>query len=154
MQDYQASKKHFTFKLFRALNLPTLVYHRIRGDMFKTLNIPNNINDSRVTISLKGIFFTTRGHILKLFVQHANFNIRKWFISICIVDIWNHLPSSVVNASNVMCFEKRFNKCWADLKIEFYDEAPLIYSEFNYNKINAPQNIHFDGELSVVANAI
>ena len=88
---------------------------------------------------------------MKLFVQHAYFNIRKWFFSIHIVDNWNCLPSSVVNAPNVMCFEKRFDKCWADLKIKFHHEAPLIYSEFNYTKINTPQNIDFDSELSVEA---
>ena len=57
--------------------------------------------------------------------------------------------SSVVYAPNVMCFKKRFDKCWADLKIKFYHEAPLKYSELNYTKINTPQNIDFDGELSV-----
>ena len=56
------------------------------------------------------------------------YNIRKWFFSICIVDIWNSLPSNVVNASNVMCFEKRLDKCWADLKIQFDHEDPLNYS--------------------------
>ena len=112
-----------------ALNLPTLVYRRIRGDMIETFKILNNIYDSRVTNFLSiSNFSTTRGHNFKLFVQHANFNIRKWFFSIRIVDIWNRLPSNVVNASNDMCFEKRLDKCWADLKIKFYHEAPLSYS--------------------------
>ena len=136
-----------------ALNLPTLAYRRIRGDMIETVNILSNIYDSRATNFLsKSNFSTTRGH--KLFVQHANFNIRKWFFSIRIVDIWNRLPSNVVNASNVMCFEKRLDKCWANLKIKFDHEAPLNYSEFNYSKISKSQNIDFDGKLSVEANAI
>ena len=54
----------------------------------------------------------------------------------------------------MMGLEKRLDKCWADLKIKFDHEAPLNYSEFNYTKINTPQNIDFDGELSVEANAI
>ena len=53
-----------------------------------------------------------------------------------------------------MCFEKRLDKCWADLKIKFEHGASLNYSEINYTKINAPQNIDFDSELSVEANAI
>ena len=97
----------------------------------------------------KSNFSTTRGDNFKLFIQHANINIRKWFFS-----IWNFLPSSVVNAPNVMCFEKRLDKCWADLKIEFDHEDPLNYRKNNYTKINTPQNIQFDGELSVEANAI
>ena len=101
-----------------ALNLPTFVYRRIRGDMIKTFKILSNVYDSRITNFLsKKNFSTTRGHNFMLFVQHASFNIRKWFFSIRIVDIWNRLPSNVVDASNVMCFEKRLDKCWADLKV-------------------------------------
>ena len=80
--------------------------------------------------------------------------LHKWFFSIRIVDIWNRLPSNVVDAPNVMCFEKRLHKCWADLKIKFDHEASLSYSEFNYSKISKSQNIDLDGELSVEANAI
>ena len=101
------------------LSLPTLACRHIRGDMIVTFKIDNNIYVSRVTNFLsKSSFSTTRGHNFKLFVQHANFNIRKLFFSIRIVDIWNRLPSSVVSASNVMCFEKILDKCWADLKIK------------------------------------
>ena len=91
---------------------------------------------------------------MRLFIQHANFYIRKWLFSIRNVDIWNRLPSSVVNAPNVMCFEKRLDKCWTDHKIKLDHEGPLNYSELNYTKINTPQNTDFDGELSVEANAI
>ena len=42
----------------------------------------------------------------------------------------------------------------ADLKINFFTKAPLHYPEINYSKINTPQNIDFDGELSVEANSI
>ena len=53
-----------------------------------------------------------------------------------------------------MCFEKRLDKCWADLKIKFDDEAPLNYSGFKYTNVSKWKNIDFDGELSVEANAI
>ena len=119
------------------------------------LNIIYNIYDSRaINFLSKSYFSTTRGHNFKLFVQHANFNIRKWFFSIRIVDIWNRLPPSVVNAPNVICFKKRLNKYWADLKIKYYHEAPLNYLVFNYTKINTPKNIDIDSMLSVETNAI
>ena len=133
-----------------ALCLRTLAYRPIRGDMIQTFNILSNIYVNSVSNFLsKSNFSTTRGHNFKLFVQHANFNIRKLFFSNRIVDIWNRLPSYVVNASNVMCFEKRLDKCLADLKIKCDHEASL-----NYYKISKSQNFHFDGELSVEANAI
>ena len=123
--------------------------------MIETFKILANIYNSRVTNFLsKSNFSTTKGHNFKLFVQHANFNTRKWFFSIRIVDIWNRLPSNVVNASNAMCFELRLDECWADLKVKFDHEAPLNYSEFNYSKMSKSQNIDIDGELSVEVNAI
>ena len=138
-----------------ALSIPTFAYRRIRGDMIETFKILDNIYDSRVTNFFSESYFsTTREHIFKLFVQHASLDIRKCFLSIRIVNIRNCLPSSVIDASNDMCFEKRLDKCWADFKIKFDHEAPLNYSEFDYTKINTPQNIDFDGELSVEANAI
>ena len=68
--------------------------------------------------------------------------------------VFQALKSSAVNAPNIICFEKRLDKCWADLKIKFDHEAPLNYSESNYTKINTPQNIYFDSELSVEEFAI
>ena len=119
-----------------ALNIPTLAYCRIREDMIETFKILNNICDSRVTNFLsKSNFSTTRGHNFKLFVQHTNFNIIKWFFSIRIVDIWNRLRSNVINASNVMCFENRLDKCWADLKIKFDHEAHLTIQRLSTPKL-------------------
>ena len=110
------------------LHLPTLMFRRIRGDVIENFKIHVNIYDSRVTNFLsKSNFSITSGHNLKLFVQHANYNIRKWFFSIRIEDIWNRHPSRVANAPNVMRFEKRLDKCWADRKII------LITVIFNFN---------------------
>ena len=53
-----------------------------------------------------------------------------------------------------MCFARSLDNYLADLKIKFDHEASLNYSEFNYTKLNTPQNIDFDGELSVEANDI
>ena len=105
--------------------------------MIETFKILNNIYDSRVTNFLsKSNFSTKRGNNFKLFVQHANYYIIKWFFSIRIVDVWNRLPSNVVNASNVMCFEKRLDKCWADLKIKFDHEANLTIQRVSTPKLS------------------
>ena len=126
-----------------AHNLPTLVYRRIRGDMIETFKILNNIYDSRVSNFLsKSNFSTTRGQNFKLFVQHKNF-ITKWFFSIRIVDIWNRLPSNVVNASNVMCFEKRLDKCLADLKIKFFMKPHLTIQRVSTPKLSNEKILTF-----------
>ena len=104
--------------------------------MIETFKILNIIYDSRDTNFIsKSNFSTTRGHYFKLFVQHTNFNIIKWFLSIRIVDVWNRLPSNVVNASNVMCFEKKLDKCWADLKINFIMKPHLTIQSLTTPKL-------------------
>ena len=60
----------------------------------------------------------------------------------------------VIRIIDLLDLNKGEHRCWADLKIKFDHEAPLNYSEFNYCKISKSQNIDFDGELSVEANAI
>ena len=58
--------------------LPTLAYRRMNGDMMDTFMIVSNIYDSRFTnFRSKSNLSITREHKLKLFVQHANFYIRK-----------------------------------------------------------------------------
>ena len=125
-----------------ALILPTVGYRRIRGDMIETFKILSNIYDSRVTNFLsKNNFSTSRGHKFKLFIQHENFNIRKWFFSIRIVDIWNRLPSSVAIAPSVICLEKRLNKCWADLKMKFWSGG-IVVSTFVCRSLGQWFNSH------------
>ena len=50
---------------------------------------------------------SSRGHSLKLAIPIANTNIREYFFSTRIIQIWNDLPSSIVHAPSTSAFKKR-----------------------------------------------
>jgi len=53
-----------------------------------------------------------------------HYDLRKHF-SARIVNIWNYLPNSVVNASTVNAFKAQLKKCWSPQAIHFDFSAAL-----------------------------
>ena len=49
---------------------------------------------------------STRGHCYKLYKGYSQVNTHKYFFANCICDIWNALPSSVVEASSLTVFRR------------------------------------------------
>ena len=58
--------------------------------------------------------YITRGHDLRLHKSRAKYDLRKYFFSNRVVNIWNFLPGHVVNADTVNCFKSRLDKFWAN----------------------------------------
>ena len=65
---------------------------------------------------------TTRGHSLKLAKNRSRLDIRKYFFTNRVVEVWNNLSDTIVTAPNVKTFERRLDKYWS--------EHPMIY-DFN-----------------------
>ena len=61
----------------------------------------------------------TRGHKYKLFQRRSRLNIRKNVFSNRVVDTWNNLPSSVVEAPSVNSFKSRLNRHWTNHPSKF-----------------------------------
>jgi len=60
------------------LNLPTLVYRRFKGDMIIVFKLLTGIYDSKIACHLvKPNNFVTRGHHLRLYKQHVQYDLRK-----------------------------------------------------------------------------
>ena len=51
----------------------------------------------------------TRGHHLKIFISHVNFNIVKYSCFHRSVTIWNSLDNAIVNAPNSKLFNERLS---------------------------------------------
>ena len=49
---------------------------------------------------------STRGHSLKVRKKHCRLNLRKNFFTQRVVNDWNHLPQTAVDAKNVLGFKK------------------------------------------------
>ena len=106
------------------LKLPTLVYRRTRGDMIETYKILNNYNEDIMPI-IKLNRSATRGNSLKMLKSRPKRDIRKFSFTNRIVNIWNKLPDEVVNARNMLSFEKQLDKFWANSEFKYDFKAPL-----------------------------
>ena len=67
----------------------------------------------------------TRGHNFKLLKNSPNLNTYKYFFTNRVTNLWNQLPSDVVNASSVNCFKNKINRLLQaytfQTKIDIYD---------------------------------
>ena len=110
----------------RALNLPTLAYRRIRGDMITVFKMINheNIGYDRSLPSLFSLSKTNhlRGHDLKLYTHQVDKDIGKFAFQNRIVKIWNSLPNHVVNSKDVISFEKHLDDFWKNQEL-LYDNC-------------------------------
>jgi len=107
------------------LNLPTLKYRRLRGDMIEVFKITHNIYDT--TVAPDVIFnerANTRGNHYKLQNHSFHYDLRKHF-SAHTVNIWNSLPNSIVDACTVNAFKARLNKFWQHQLVKFDFTADL-----------------------------
>ena len=88
----------------RKLNLPTLVYGRLRGDMNK---IVHDVYDPSVVSNLLALYqgaHCVGGHNFKLAKKSSRLDLRKYAITNRMVTIWNGLPTSVVNEKSTKHF--------------------------------------------------
>ena len=106
----------------RKLNLFTMTYRRLRGDMIETFKMLHGVYNQEASPSLEKPFYSrTRGNTYKLYIQKSKHNLRKNFFALRICNHWNSLPEEIVNCDSVSQFKMRLDKHWNDhvLKFEF-----------------------------------
>ena len=104
------------------LELPSLVYRRMRGDMILMFKIMNGL----VRID-HNLLFTpqtlqhTRGHPQKVFKHHATKLARVNSFSQRSIKDWNSLPTYVAQAPSMNLFKERLDKHWDQIKYTIVD---------------------------------
>ena len=96
-----------------ALNLPSLEFRRVRGDLIEVYKILNNIYDPITTKNLLTLCskdLPTRSHPYKLLKYRTNTEQFKHFFSNRVVNIWNNLPTNVVMAKSVNSFKGHIDR--------------------------------------------
>jgi len=68
-------------------------------DQQVALTLPKNVT---------GEYFT-RGNCNKLLVKRCRYELRKNFVSNCIVNVWNSLPDYVIISDTINTFKYRLN---------------------------------------------
>ena len=95
----------------KKLDLPTLRFRRLRGDMIEVYKLSHGIYDACVKLRYapKSV---TRGNSLRLESHHVRYNLRKFSFGNRVTSIWNSLPEDVVSAPTVNSFKNRLDKHW------------------------------------------
>jgi hypothetical protein len=98
----------------KKLKMPTLKYRRMRGDMIEVFKIINDIYDPLTTVDMFELNTTsnTRGRSKKMKIKTSRLNVSKYTFVVRIVEIWNSLPESVMQAKTVTQFEICLDEHW------------------------------------------
>jgi len=91
----------------KKLDLPTLAYRRIRGDMIEVYKMLNGRYDQDGEKQLPVNHNNTRGHQKKLYKEQSKTKIRQFRLRVA--DTWNSLLEYVVEAP-CKSFERRLDQ--------------------------------------------
>ena len=122
----KACKNMTYIQRLKFLQLPTLKFRRIRGDMIEVFKILNNIYDVNAVPKLtRNLDCRTRGNSSKLLYNRSKLDINKYSFCNRVVGVWNSLPNWVVTSNNVNCFKNNIDKFWQNEEMYFDWEANL-----------------------------
>ena len=112
----------------RILDLPTLAYRRVRGDMIQVFKLTHSEvgYDKSLPPLLTKSKTCPRGHSQKLFMPRANKDIRKYNFTHRVVSIWNSLPNDLVNAKSILSFEKGLDDLWKNQELKYDNHLAKI----------------------------
>ncbi len=110
----------------KSLEIPTLSYRRLRGDMIEVYKIIHEVYDPDAAPCLPRSLGPTRGHSMKLYQQRSSIDIRKHYFTNRVVKIWNSLSEDVINAPSVNSFKNRLDKYWENQPLKYNFEEPYL----------------------------
>ena len=113
----------------KALNLPTIQYRRMRGDLiqvYKYLNNYYNVQWSKLFHVKHDPVYHTRGHRFKLSKNSFQSKIRQNFFSVRVINNWNSLPEEIVCATSLNEFKNAVDKHWNDYSVKYDPEGTLL----------------------------
>ena len=100
----------------KSLQLPSLEFRRLRGDLIETYKICHNLYDPVTTNTLlKFNVSNTRSHNFKLLKPRVNSTQFLQFFTNRVINVWNNLPQDTVNAGSVNIFKNCVDKFFKEL---------------------------------------
>ncbi|XP_077980329.1 uncharacterized protein LOC144435579 [Glandiceps talaboti] len=114
----------------RSLELPTLTYRRVRGDMIEVYKLTHGLYNLSSTLLRLDTSQVTRGHPYKLKkLNTPSLEIRRHFFSNRVFQPWNSLPDNVVNAPTINSFKSRLDRHWS-AKLFLYEYSIDPYFQY------------------------
>lgn len=93
----------------RRLKLPSLEYRRIRGDLIQVFKVYKGWAGLEFGELFQANHNTLRGHSAKLFKKRVYSDIGKFSFSNRVVDLWNSLPSDIIDCSSLNEFKNKLD---------------------------------------------
>ena len=78
----------------------------------------------------------TRGNKFKIFQEHVHYNLRKYYFSNRVIQIWNSLPDSVVESNSINSFKNNLYKFWQNEDVKFNWKANLTGAGSNSLRVS------------------
>jgi len=108
----------------RRMDLPSLMYRRLRGDVIETYKYLHGIyainSSTFLPLSVPvSAGVNTRGHSLKLQKRDCKSVLRANTLGFRIVNLWNSLPEDVVSAPTVNSLKNRFDRHCSHLRYSY-----------------------------------
>jgi len=99
--------------LFVLFNLWTLEDRRLRADLIEVYKMYHGLS----AVEFETFFeldkaSRTRGHFLKLKKGRVTTDLRQHFFTERVINIWNHLDTSVVEAATLNTFKSRLHRMY------------------------------------------
>ena len=114
-------------KRLESLDLPSLQFRRLRGDMIEVHKILNYYVADPSLVLCRSSQSLTRGHQFKLTKAHCRLNIRQHSFSQRVINTWNNLPEEIVTAKTTNSFKNRLDQRWRDHPARYkWDYDPSI----------------------------
>ena len=115
------SLRHMSYEQrLKELNLFTLSFRRLRGDMIETFKMVNELYDPVACPFLpKSTNSRTRGNSQKLLIQKSKQNTRKNFFTLRVCKYWNSLPNTVIECNTVEEFKTKLDKHWFNHPLKY-----------------------------------
>ena len=98
------------------LGLHSLFHRRKRGDMISVFKMMTGRTTGRQLFDVFEQGGRTRGHKYKMKKSLARKDIKKHRFAQRVINSWNSLPSSVVEADSVASFKTRLDEYWSSMK--------------------------------------
>ena len=113
--------KDFNERL-KALDLPTLAFRRLRGDMieiFKHLNTYDNCTISSTFVRKTHPSRTNSFQLHDPVAKGGNHGTQKKSFYFRNINVWNKLPNWVVESKDVNAFKNQLDEFWKDNPLKF-----------------------------------
>ena len=102
--------KNLTYEeRLKAMKLPSLKYRRKRGDLIEMYKYTHDFYDVKKCLIHYSENSNTRGNPFKLEKRSCRLDIRKFFFTFRVVNVWNKLPDAIVNAPSLNSFKSRLD---------------------------------------------